>query len=349
MKKDYILIKAKWGLLFQGIFLALIFVVLLFLDDGSIYSNLVIGIGLLNLLIFSFWGYKEMLRPIKTLNKACQAFAGGYIGYDIFNQNYKLNKEHDEMMQKMHNIIEQKELVELYRSQAEYLALQNQINPHFLYNTLEGIRSEALIGGLPAVGEMAEVLAKFFRYTISNVQSMVSVEDEVSNVQHYCRIQKYRFGDKISLKLLFEKEEEENIKKSYMPKLILQPIVENAIRHGIEPLLGNGIVAIRFQRISDRLNIFVSDNGVGMKEEDLKKLNKKLRKIQLDKNVNPNQEGGIAMVNVNNRIKLLFGEDFGIRFYSTEMLGTDVEVSLPFEDTKPESAGRRYEEGSTSY
>jgi len=331
MKKDYIFVKVKWGLLFQGIFTALVFMALLLLNDGSFRSKLIGVIGLLEFMVFALWGYKQIMKPMKTLNRAFQAFAGGYIVYDIFNQNFELNKEHDEMMQKMHDIIEQKELVELYKSQAEYLALQNQINPHFLYNTLEGIRSEALIGGLPAVGEMAEVLAKFFRYTISNVQSMVTVEDEIKNVQHYCQIQKYRFGDKILLRIFFEEGEDKNIKKCLIPKLILQPIVENAIRHGIEPLLGNGIVTIRCQIISDRLNIMVSDNGVGMKEDDLDNLNEKLRKIQLDMAENSNNTGGIGMVNVSNRIKLLFGEEFGIRFYSTEHLGTDVEVTLPFE------------------
>ena len=330
MKKDYIFEKLKWGLLFHGVFMALIFAVLLLFDNGAFRMKLIGVIGLVELIGFVLWGHEKVLKPIKTLNRAYQAFAGGFIGYDIFNQDFELNLEHDEMMRKMHDNIEQKELIELYKSQAKYLALQNQINPHFLYNTLEGIRSEALIGGLPAVGEMAEVLAKFFRYTISNVQSMVTVEDEISNVEHYCQIQKFRFGDKVSLRFFFEEGEEKRIKNCFMPKLILQPTVENAITHGIEPHLGNCTVTIRMQIISERLHIMVSDNGVGMKEDDLHKLNEKLRKIQLDEVENPEHPGGIGMVNVNNRIKLLFGEDFGIRFYSTEYMGTDVEITLPF-------------------
>lgn len=331
MKKKYILQNVFWGACFQGVFSLLI---LILLTANSVYmlDYIIGGIGILEGIVFAFWTYKKIYLPVKALNKAYRAFAGGYMAYDLFGQKLELNREHDEMMQRMHKMLEQKELVQLYRSQAEYLALQNQINPHFLYNTLEGIRSEALIGGLPLVGEMAEVLAKFFRYTISNVRTMVTIEDEIRNVQHYCQIQKFRFGDKISMKLLFMDEDEERIRKCRTPKLILQPIVENAIRHGIEPLVGNGEITIRFQVISKRLLLVVSDNGVGMKEEKLRKLNKKLGRIQLEETEATGKTGGIAMVNVNNRIKLLFGENYGIHFYSTDGLGTEVEISLPYED-----------------
>lgn len=349
MKKVYVLTGGKRAFLLQAVFSLILLIILLVLNKAGTYFNIVIGIGIAEWLLFILWGYRKIWKPMKAIEKACQAFAGGYMVYDIFKQKYELDQAHEAMMQKMHNIIEQKELVELYRSQARYLALQNQINPHFLYNTLEGIRSEALIGGLPAVGEMAEVLAKFFRYTISNMQTMVSLEDEVANVRNYCQIQKYRFGDKISLEIVYEENETEKILKCRMPKLILQPIVENSIRHGIEPLLSNGIVRIRFQVISDRLVILVSDNGVGMKEEELDRLNDKLKKIQQSETENRNQTGGIGMINVNSRIKLLYGEEYGIRYYSTEQIGTDVEITLPFGEFNSENTGDSYEERSASY
>lgn len=116
-----------------------------------------------------------------------------------------------------------------------------------------------------------------------------------------------------------------------MPKLILQPIVENAIRHGIEPLVDDGTVMIRFQILSQRLMILVSDNGIGMSEEELNQLNERMKHIQIEEEPPNGQNGGVAMVNVNHRIKLLFGQDYGVRFYSTENLGTDVEISLPFQ------------------
>jgi len=341
MKRKYIVSKMYRAVLFQGGCTVILLGLLILTDKENFLYDLMIRIGLIEWAGFALYWYRKMLKPMKELNKAYEAFADGYIVHDIFNQEAGINPEHEAMMQKMSNIIEQKELVELYRSQAEYLALQNQINPHFLYNTLEGIRSEALIGGLPAVGEMAEVLAKFFRYTISNMRTMVSVEDEINNVRHYYQIQKFRFGDKISLKIVFEDDEEDKIKTCRMPKLILQPIVENAIRHGIEPLIGSGLVTIRFEILSKRLVILVSDNGVGMQESELKQLNERMKVIQVEADVAAGQTGGVAMVNVNHRIKLLFGQDYGVRFYSTEMLGTDVEVSLPFQDIRGEANEER--------
>lgn len=340
MKKIYIIRRAKTALLFQIVFMFVELAALFLSRSHSVIFLTAAAMGVLELIIFSIWTYQNIIKPVDILNKVYRAYSSGYIAEDVFAQPYEWSKEYEAMMQKMHSLLEQKELVELYHSQAEYLALQNQMNPHFLYNTLEGIRSEALVGGLPNVGEMAEVLAKFFRYTISNVRNMVTVQDEINNVKHYYQIQKFRFGDKIALETIFEDNEEE-IRKCYMPKLILQPMVENAIRHGLEPLVGSGKVTIRFQVVSRRLIVVVSDNGVGMKETDLQELNLRLEKIHVDEEDRMDQTGGIAMSNVNSRIKLLFGEGYGIRFYSKENLGTDVELVLPFEMMDLEGAKER--------
>ena len=273
--------------------------------------------------------HQVVILPLKSINKVYQAFSRGYSTYDIFEQPYELSKEHALMMRQMREMLGQKDIAELYQSQAEYMALQNQINPHFLYNTLEGIRSEALIGGLPMVGEMTETLARFFRYTISNLRSMVTVEDELLNIRHYCTIQRFRMGEKISYEVIFDEGQEQEIKELFMPKLILQPIVENAIRHGIEPIIGKGLITIRFKLLASRLIIVISDNGVGMDEEQLEELNEKMKITRRQDNDTLQERGGIAVGNVNSRIKLLFGQDYGLRFYSKAGYGTDVEISLP--------------------
>ena len=97
-------------------------------------------------------------------------------------------------------------LMDLNKRQAQYLALQNQINPHFLYNTLESIRGEALIAGLDGVADMTEALAKFFRYTITKVENLVSVEEELDNCETYFGIQKYRFGDRLNLHIEYDRQ-----------------------------------------------------------------------------------------------------------------------------------------------
>ena len=133
------------------------------------------------------------------------------------------------------------EITRLRQKQAEYLALQNQINPHFLYNALEAIRSDALLADCEDIAETTEALATFFRYTISNVQEYVTFSDELDNAENYFTIQRCRFGDKLDMELEMENED---LLEARMPKLILQPLVENAVVHGLEGKIGKGTVHI---------------------------------------------------------------------------------------------------------
>lgn len=204
------------------------------------------------------------------------------------------------------------------KEEIKYLALQNQINPHFLYNTLEGLRSEALIEGLDSVATMSELLARFFRYNISNLSQMVTIEEELANLETYFQIQQFRFEDRIKLQTIFENDKDRILSRP-VPKLLLQPIVENAIQHGLEPLTRQGTITLRFQIYEGLFVIIISDDGIGMTSHQLELLNEKMK-------------GGtdsIGIANVNQRIQLLFGQEYGLRFYSKEGHGTDVEVTLP--------------------
>ena len=223
------------------------------------------------------------------------------------------------------------EIARLRQKQAEYLALQNQINPHFLYNTLESIRGEALIAGLSGVADMTEALAKFFRYTITNVENLVTVQDELDNCETYFLIQKYRFGERLQLHVDYDSEDWEDIMGCRIPKLTLQPILENSIIHGTELKVDTGNLRIQFERTQDRLLIRISDDGVGMDEETLAKLNRKLGRDGNELIHGEERKGGIALANVNSRIHLLFGEEYGLHVYSVPQKGTDVEVTIPFQ------------------
>lgn len=276
-------------------------------------------------------GVRWVYRPYKETRKLLLLFAGGYAVQDVFRLRYPLTPESEEAFKKVQSMLNTSELISATKKQAQYLALQNQINPHFLYNTLEGIRGEAMSAGLDNVAEMTEALATFFRYTISNVEQLVTLEDELENIESYYIIQQYRFGERLRLAVAFDDEEDREILlRCRLPKLTLQPIVENAIFHGIERKIGSGTVRIRIEATSKRLIVTVSDDGLGMEPERLGELNEKLNMPALEY-VKPDSEkkGGIAVINVNNRIKLLFGEEYGINLYSTAGLGTDVEVSLP--------------------
>lgn len=277
--------------------------------------------------------YKYIYNPYKKNMRILQLFATGYTIQGIFDQSIYLSPEIEEVVKKFKEIINTKELINATKKQAQYLALQNQINPHFLYNTLEGIRGETLNAGLENVAKMTEALATFFRYTISNVENLVTLEDELSNIYNYYIIQQYRFGDRVNFSVEYDSEGEEEILRYRLPKLTLQPIVENAIYHGIERKIGKGHLRIKVETTPNRLIIIISDDGIGMTEESLTEINNKLNSSSLEYiKSDGKKKGGIAIVNVNNRIRLLFGEEFGIYIYSTLNVGTDVEITLPLID-----------------
>lgn len=203
------------------------------------------------------------------------------------------------------------------------LALQHQINPHFLYNTLEGIRSEALIGGVPSAAKMAELLANYFRYNITQTNTLVTIDDELANINNYFHIQKFRFEERLDMNIVFH-EHEELIRQTLIPKLTLQPIVENAILHGVEPQLSSGLVTLRFFLYSQRLVIVVSDTGVGILPCQLRRINTLLACSE------PPASEGVGIYNVNTRIKLLLGQNYGLHINSVVNQGTDVEIHLPY-------------------
>lgn len=332
-EKQFILTRAQNSIIIQSIIIVIELILFLIFADHGEYISTLAKVALVEITVFSLLFYHGVIKKIIEIDRVYQAFADGYIVQGLFEQTMGLNPQHEAMLNKLDKILDRKEMFQISKKQAEYLALQNQINPHFLYNTLEGIRSEALLGGMTSVAEMSEALAKFFRYTISNINSLVTIEDELENVYNYCRIQKYRFGDKIQLNVKL-KEEENKILSAKIPKLILQPIVENSIRHGIEPLISGGVITMRFQIVEQRMLIIISDNGVGMEADQLNKLNENLRGLQLeaDSKEESDKIGGIAMTNVNTRLKLLFGDDYGICFYSTANVGTDVEITIPYDE-----------------
>ncbi|MDO4616192.1 MAG: histidine kinase [Lachnospiraceae bacterium] len=214
----------------------------------------------------------------------------------------------------------------LQQKQAEVLALQNQINPHFLYNTLEAIRADALMAECDEIAETTEALATFFRYTISNVQEYVTFSDELDNVENYFTVQRCRFGDKINLELVMENEA---LLEARMPKLVLQPIVENAVIHGLEGKLGQGTVKIIIENSDKVLFLKIKDNGLGMSDDDVKQLNLELEQGNRASGGKKNKRGGIALRNVNSRIRLMFGDDYGMRIYSKDGVGTECCLTMP--------------------
>ena len=211
-------------------------------------------------------------------------------------------------------------------TRAEISALQNQINPHFLYNTLDTIRGQALIDGAPVVADMAEALSHIFRYSISNSDQLVTLQAEMRNIGQYIMIQKFRFEDKFKIEIHYEENE---LIYCYIPKLTLQPIVENAIYHGLETIKSGGIIEIYIYATSGRLIISIQDNGKGMTVKQLNEINSGLRYQYSIIRAHGNRHTGVGLVNIHQRIQLLFGKEYGLVLQSAQGKGTQVEVILP--------------------
>ncbi len=215
--------------------------------------------------------------------------------------------------------------------QSRINSLQSQINPHFLYNTLECIRSEAVLCHNDSIAQMARALAAFFRYNISRKEDIVTVQDELDNIQNYIMIQNYRFENKFRFEVAAE-EDDEQVYTYLIPKMTIQPIVENSIYHGLETKAGDCLVKITICTSEKNLMLRVSDNGTGMDSETLEQLadglanDREVRKEEKQSTIHGN---GVALYNVNQRIRLIFGRDYGLSVYSTKGIGTDVEIWLP--------------------
>lgn len=317
--------------MFMGLYLfGAIMMISIFLTSKVHYSlYIACGISFILLVITLIWIYQKLYKPYKKTEQKLQSYNLGYNSKALNEINEYYTEEMEKTFFKFFSLFESMNAIKLTSKHAEYRALQNQINPHFLYNTLEAIRSDAICAGADDIANITEALATFFRYTISNVNNMVPVEAELNNAENYFAIQNFRFGDKINLKINLD-DEDISILEYEIPKLTLQPIIENAIIHGLEHKVDRGKIEIDITTTEDRLMIKITDDGVGMDEMVLNNINERLHEISGEVlKQNNSQKGGIALINVNNRIKLQFGEKYGLRIYSIINFGTSVEVTLP--------------------
>ncbi len=212
----------------------------------------------------------------------------------------------------------------MLKKQAEIKALQNQINPHFLYNTLDCIRGMAIEQGADNIEEMTRALSGMFRYSISRKgKTKALMEEELANVNNYLRIQQYRFRNKINITETIDPA----AKKCCVPKLLIQPIVENAVFYGLEPKTGERNLNIEAYCTGKKLIVKVEDNGVGMSFDKLRTINDAMCSgVSIGDNGRGTQLG---VVNVNERLRLLYGEEFGLRIFSCPKVGTTIEMVLP--------------------
>lgn len=269
-------------------------------------------------LYLSFFISRHLSRPIKILQSSMKQVEKGdfSIRSDFRSENEigQLGQTFNIMVSRIKELMNQIIQNEESKRKSEMKLLQAQINPHFLYNTLDSIIWMAERKKHDEVVQMTSSLAKLFRAIINKNNETVPVRVEIEHITNYLLIQSMRYKDKLD----FQIDVDPGILEVHIPKIILQPIVENAIYHGIKNSLEPGLVKITGQEDGDNIVFVVADNGVGMEPEKLEHI------LKLKDGIIK----GIGVSNVNERIKL-FGNEFGLTFKSEKWEGTEVRIVLP--------------------
>lgn len=266
---------------------------------------------------------RKISRPIRELDESVKAYEAGampdiYIGgsAEIRHLGYSVQKSYEQIETLMKEIIQQ----QTERRKSELDALQSQINPHFLYNTLESItwmieaqrNNEAVV--------MISELAKLLRVSLSRGKTIISIEDELQHGRSYMNIQRVRYKERFKVEFLIDEE----IKDYCIVKLVIQPLLENAIYYGVGNMDedDDGQILVRGEKKGEDIYISIEDNGMGM-PEDIRD------NILTDNSKVPKHGSGVGVINVHSRIRLMFGPEYGLEVYSELDEGTKVVIHIP--------------------
>ena len=296
------------------------------------------------LLCGSLFFSRKLTRPIRNMMEKMSEVESGNFDIQLPVESRDeigiLSERFNQMSSALKAYINQSYVAAIKQTEAELTALKSQIYPHFLYNTLEIIRMTALENEDVRVSEMIEALSQQIHYLIGPVQDMVSLEKELDIIRKYVYLLNCRIDGKVQLMT-----EAPGAGRLFVPKLILQPIVENAYVHGIKPKKGVGSIMVE-AAVNDRedgekriLEITVMDNGVGMDQAALDQIQELLVGDEPGIKNEYNWQS-IGMKNVHDRIRLLYGEEYGIRVTSTVGVGTMVRLLMPVTEREGQTDGK---------
>ena len=270
----------------------------------------------------------RMTEPVRKVQEAMKQVENGQMDVrleiDSHDEMEIIADGFNKMVERLNDYINQVYVARICQKDAELNALKMQIQPHYLYNTLDVIRMTALEENDETSAELLECLAHQLRYVMGEHTDCIVLRDELQALREYFVIMKVRYEDRIGLSIQVSDEDTQ----LYIPKLLLQPVVENAIRHGLREKDGEGPVAIRVERKEDFLEIVVRDDGVGMDEEQVRIMQESLDDPEIGK-VDANGCLSVGMKNVYDRIKLNCGKEYGFRIESFLGVGTIVTYHLP--------------------
>jgi two-component system sensor histidine kinase YesM len=275
--------------------------------------------------------YRDIVKPMNLLIKGMRQVERGAIGITIekkrFDEFGYVYGTFNKMSLEIKNLINTVYKKQIATKDAEIKALQAQINPHFLYNTLDSISWRAKINGVNEISEMVSALSSIIEANLNrNNENFVPLSREIEYINNYYLLLKKRFGKKISLVT----DIGDDIMNCTIPKLIIQPIIENAVYHGLEMKVGSGTIHLSITREEGRICIKVCDDGIGIDEATLDRLRQNLSKSPDADSENDIAVGSsIGIINVHKRIRLLYGEDYGLEISSKPAEGTTVTIILP--------------------
>lgn len=277
--------------------------------------------------------YRRILKPIRKQVEFMNSYTenlGARIMViernEIGELAYKMNDMLDEIETLNRQILLEKEKqlqIEYDKKQTQMIAVKSQVNPHFMYNTFDCIRGMALYHGEREISDLVQSLSKLFRYNIKG-EEIVTVREALQNLQEYSNIIHYRFQDKYAI-IVEAQKETLSVK---IPKMILQPLVENAVIHGLEPKMGRGKVRVFIRKNHlGRLVLNVEDDGIGMDTDRLKELRMSQERFDVD-GIISDAKGGIGFLNVYQRLRLFYGNNVAMEVDSTENEGSNIKIEV---------------------
>ena len=294
-----------------------------------------LGLALFFGFSFSFLQKKSIVDPIIKLSRAVSRIDGDDFKIELYTVNEdevgELNRNVIKMAEKLTDLINTVYKSKIKLQEAEILSLQSQINPHFLYNTLDTLRWMALEHGERKIAEQIEALSNLFRHVLNNGNEITTVKEELEHLQNYLLIQETRFGNKIHTSIKVQEE----LYPCRVVKLILQPLVENSFIHGLEKKVGGGEIQVTVDERDGMIRYVVEDDGLGTDEKAINDI--------LNVSDEKESQDVFALKNINSRIKLKYGEQYGIHFESARGKGTKVTVLIPYmqKEERHEDTDRR--------
>ena len=295
------------------------------LDVYKIKSRITyISLGfIVMILIVTYFAINQYSSKLKNMMKNIEKLKQGKLDtrFNIKQEVDELDMiaiSIDDMSESLQYNINKNYIAEVKQKQAEINALQSQIKPHFLYNTLEVIRMSALSSKNKEVAQMIYNLASMFRYSTYNNGSLVSIRDEIKHSKMYLSLCSTRYKGMLDYSIHVDDKYLDYL----VPKFTIQPILENAINHGLRKGFCDNYIKVTIKEIDEEIEISIKDNGNGMSEEAIRKI-----KDGLEKNIQ--KPNSIGLMNINNRLKLNFGEQYGIYINSRINEGTTVSIKIP--------------------